>query len=59
MRLVFEDTGVNGKRSVAFNGPVVEEEDESRYKDLWEHGGPPAGMKSGGGLGAPPPANAK
>lgn len=43
--LVFEDTGAGGKRLVAFNGPVVEDVDEARYKDLWEHGGGPAGAK--------------
>ena len=57
--LVFEDTGVNGKKLVAFNGPVVEEVDDARYKDLWEHGGPPTGVKSGGVPGAPPPASNK
>jgi len=34
--LVFEDIGVGGKRQVAFNGAVVEEVDEPRYRELWE-----------------------
>jgi hypothetical protein len=47
--LVFEDQGVDGKKLVAFNGPVVEDVDDARYKDLLEHGGFPSWMthKSG------------
>ncbi len=52
--IVFEDTGMDGKKLVAFNGVIVEEEDDAHYKDLWEHGGPPAGIKSGGIPGATP-----
>lgn len=44
--LVFEDQGVNGKKFVAFNGPIVQEVDDSRYKDLWEHGGSPGGVQA-------------
>lgn len=55
--LVFEDSGSGGKKMVAFNGPIVEDEDEARYKDLWEHGGPPAGKKSGAPI--MPPADMK
>jgi hypothetical protein len=44
--IVFEDEGVNGKKLVAFNGATVEEEDDARYKDLWQHGGMPMGAKS-------------
>jgi hypothetical protein len=57
--LVFEDTGVDGKRLVAFNGPVVEEVENARYKELWEHGGAPGGMHSGGVPGTSPSANNK
>jgi hypothetical protein len=41
--LVFEDSSVSGKKLVAFNGPIVEEEEDARYNDLWEHGGMPMG----------------
>jgi hypothetical protein len=33
--VVFEDTGIEGKRQVGFTGPIVEEVEDSRYKDLW------------------------
>jgi hypothetical protein len=45
--LVFEDTGADGKKLVGFNGPVVEEVDDARYKELWEHGGEPSSMSGG------------
>jgi hypothetical protein len=54
--LVFDDGGENGKKLVAFNGPVVEEVTEARFKELWEHGGPPTGTRSGGGPDVPPPS---
>lgn len=44
--LVFEQDGVAGKRLVAFTGPVVEEVDEVRHKQLWDKGGLPLGVTS-------------
>jgi hypothetical protein len=44
--LVFEQDGVAGKRLVAFTGPVVEEVDEARHKELWDKGGLPLGVTS-------------
>ena len=44
--LIFEDEGVGGKKLVAFNGPIVQEVDDARYKELWEHGGSPVGANS-------------
>jgi hypothetical protein len=34
--VVFEDTGVGGRRQVGFTGPIVEEVDEARYNKLWD-----------------------
>ena len=42
--IVFEDQGINGKKMVAFNGPVVEEVEDAEYKKLWEHGARTDGM---------------
>jgi hypothetical protein len=43
--LVFEDEGANGKKLVAFNGPIIEEVTDSHYKELWDHGGRPTGAQ--------------
>ena len=50
--IVFEDQGINGKKMVAFNGPLVEEVDDAEYKKLWEYGGRPEGM-TGQSVGPP------
>lgn len=34
--VVFEKTGVNGKRQVGFTGSIVEEVDDAKYNELWE-----------------------
>jgi hypothetical protein len=34
--VVFEETGVGGRRQVGFTGPIVEEVDEKRYGELWD-----------------------
>jgi len=44
--LVFEDQGIDGKKEVAFTGSIVEDVDDARYKELWEHGGQPQGAAS-------------
>jgi hypothetical protein len=41
--ITFENQGIDGKRYVAFLGPVVEEVDNAKYNELWQHGGAPSG----------------
>jgi hypothetical protein len=38
--VVFEDTGVGGRRQVGFTGPMVEEVDEKHYSELWDEKAP-------------------
>jgi len=40
--VVFEDTGIDGKRQVGFDNSSIQEVDDAKYKELWESKEPSA-----------------